>query len=201
MKKLSDRKSRLTPISFYEKRGTNDYWIFQCSCGNEKVIRYSSYKSGISRSCGCMRIEVSTKHGHKKPNYTSPTYSSWKAMNTRCNNPNYPENHLYSRRNIKICDRWKDFKNFLEDMGERPEGKTLDRINNDGNYEPSNCRWACPSEQTDNRRCVRKVTFNNEIKTLRQWSKDLNLSRSILYRRIFVNKWDVKKAFLTEKKK
>lgn len=196
MKKLSNKLSKLIPLNFVEKRGSHEYWKFQCSCGNVKVIRYTSYKSGITRSCGCMRIESSTKHGHRK----SRTYSSWRAMKTRCNNKNYFENYLYSQRQIKICDRWNNsFENFLNDMGERPIGKTLDRIDNNGNYEPSNCRWANPSEQSDNRRCVIKITFNNETKTLLEWSKRLMLSRSILYRRIFVDKWSIERAFLEPK--
>jgi len=93
------------------------------------------------------------RHGHR-PKYgkTSPTYNSWRDMKRRCHNPNRKAYKNYGGRGIKVCDRWMDFVNFLEDMGECPEGLTLDRINNDGNYEPGNCRWATRKQQVQNRR-------------------------------------------------
>ncbi len=95
----------------------------------------------------------SYKHGHR-PKYSkpSPTYISWRNMRQRCQNPNHPDYEDYGGRGIKVCKRWKDFVNFLTDMGERPEGLTLDRINNDGNYEPDNCRWATLKQQAQNQR-------------------------------------------------
>ncbi len=88
------------------------------------------------------------KHGHRYKNgKQSLTYQSWRHMKTRCQNPNCPDYKNYGGRGITVCERWMDFANFLEDMGERPENTTLDRINNDGNYEPGNCRWTTPREQ------------------------------------------------------
>ena len=93
------------------------------------------------------------KHGHRsKYGKTSPTYNSWRDMKTRCLNSNCPDYKNYGGRGIKVCERWMDFTNFLADMGEKPEGLTLDRINNDGNYEPGNCRWATWKEQRRNQR-------------------------------------------------
>ena len=93
------------------------------------------------------------KHGHKsKHGKESPTYRSWQNMKTRCLNSNHPQFKDWGGRGIKVCERWMDFANFLEDMGEKPEGLTLDRINNDGNYEPGNCRWATRKQQVQNQR-------------------------------------------------
>lgn len=102
------------------------------------------------------RRKDQTTHGHRGPSHRhspSPTYRTWLSMKTRCFNANYYHFHLYGGRGITVCQEWKDsFEAFLRDMGERPEGKTLDRIDPDGNYEPGNCRWATPKEQAANTR-------------------------------------------------
>ncbi len=100
------------------------------------------------------------RHGHRsKYGKTSPTYQSWQNMKTRCLNPNYPRFKNWGGRGIRVCERWMDFENFLADMGEKPEGLTLDRIDNDGDYEPGNCRWATRKQQVQNRRDQKNQKF------------------------------------------
>lgn len=131
-------------------------WECVCVCGATTSVRGQMLRSGGVKSCGCLRREVaaenSSTHGHTRNYRPSPTYRSWTSMLYRCEDPNYRQHEYYADRGIKVCDRWHRFENFLEDMGERPAGTSLDRVDNDGNYEPGNCRWATPKEQSMNRR-------------------------------------------------
>ena len=125
-------------------------WLCLCDCGVEIYVTSGNLREGKTKSCGCLQPH----HGHAPRNgKTSPTYVSWYCMIQRCTNKNLVQFDDYGGRGIAVCARWKDFRNFLADMGDRPAGKSLDRFpNNDGNYEPNNCRWATSSEQNKNRR-------------------------------------------------
>ena len=133
------------------------------------------------------------KHGQS---YT-PTYVSWRQMLMRCQNPNVRQYQWYGARGIKVCARWKDFTNFYADMGDRPEGMTLDRLDNDEDYELSNCRWATNSEQSHNKRNNRLIRFNGETLHLTEWAKRLKLSKATLSARLTRYGWSVERALTT----
>ena len=137
---------------------TTQLWLCQCDCGRECLAGANHLKNGARISCGCTRKgarkEKLTTHGHTIGRTPSRTFVSWSAMRTRCNNPNDPQYHNYGGSGVTVCQEWQlSFERFLDDMGERPEGKTLDRWpDRHGNYEPGNCRWATPKEQAQDRR-------------------------------------------------
>ena len=152
---------RLTVIGLNRKDAKcRKYYDVHCKCGLDFVACGSSLKRGRTKSCGCLRRQVSKQQGYKNKTHghsyidskASPTYGSWVSMKQRCLNPKMARYSDYGGRGITVCGRWLKFENFLADMGERPENRSLDRIENDGNYEPSNCKWSTLSEQRNNRR-------------------------------------------------
>lgn len=180
---------RLTAIILVERDITssnNHIWKFRCECGVEKNIRIQFVRNGNTSSCGCLARELLVKRNttHGKSRLHHIEYKVWKDMRTRCSNINNKEYHNYGERGIVVCDRWKSFANFLEDMGSKPSPfHSLDRIDVNGNYEPSNCRWADIETQANNKRCTPKILFNGEEKTMQQWCRALNIEHSkVAYR-------------------
>lgn len=119
-----------------------------------------------------------------------PEYRCWCAMRRRCLRPHDAAYKYYGARGITICDRWMVYENFLKDMGKRPVGKSIDRINNDGNYEPGNCRWATQLQQNQNSRSVKHITFRGETKTMREWSRDFGLCQATVSDRL-IRGWSI----------
>lgn len=157
-----ERFGRLVVTTFsHAGRGGLSYWLCRCDCGNDHVVRGSTLRYGTVVSCGCYNKEVTAArsalratHGRYRKNAPDdPTFSSWKSMHRRCAaKPGSHHHEYYVARGISVCERWSSFDAFLEDMGPRPLGKTLDRVNGALGYAPENCRWATPKEQANNRR-------------------------------------------------
>jgi hypothetical protein len=167
----------------------NRFWNCICDCGCGVTVSGFHLKSGHTSSCGCIHREnLSTRkktHGHTLNKTASPTYSSWSNMVKRCNNKNASNYERYGGRGIKVCDEWLFFENFLLHMGERPSIKhELDRRDNDGNYEPSNCRWVTASENSRNRRSCRFVDTLRGKMTITEAANIVGIGHAKMKRRI-----------------
>lgn len=129
------------------------FWHCDCDCGKQCVVSGKQLRSGLTKSCGCLRLEGKVRHGYARQGAARrPEFVVWQHMLRRCTNPKNKDYKYYGARGISVCDRWKQFEHFLSDMGSRPEGMSLDRIDVNGHYEASNCRWATATQQSQNRR-------------------------------------------------
>ncbi len=174
--------------------------VAKCVCGNIKEYYYRNLKKGSSKSCGCYNDEVRHQviHGHTAGGKQTPTYGIWNGMLERCYNSKHKKFKNYGGRGITVCDKWHSFVSFLEDMGERPGDLEIDRIDPNGNYEPSNCRWLSHKEQCRNKCNTVYVEYQGQKWTLPALAEKYGFRNGkILYNRIFSRGWTIEKAITT----
>lgn len=179
-----------------EAQGARPYhWLCRCDCGASKEVKGGNLTSGRTGSCGCFRTE--------RPNHVTHgatgtlTHKRWRAMRARCMNPNADGYANYGGRGIVICERWDSFENFLADMGECPgPAFTIERSDTDGNYEPSNCRWATKTEQARNTRANRMLTHDGLTLCVSEWAERIGLPSQTILNRLRYG-WSVERT-LTE---
>lgn len=188
-------------------------WFCVCRCGRVKSVKSDSLSAGTSRSCGCLSAEMivarSTKHGMAQRQNKSPEYITWMGMRSRCSGLAPADKKDYHDRGIMVCGRWQDFRNFIADMGPRPSGTSIDRIDNDGNYScgkceqcitngwPANCRWTDCITQANNKTNNRNISLNGCTKNLSQWAASIGINPSSLSERL--DKWNKEEALTTGK--
>ena len=196
------RFGRWTVIKRVENRKRKTYWLCRCDCGKESVVKGGNLTNGLSRSCGCYRSDVATKmhyvHGQAIRHNEGRLYNVWRAMKRRCNSPNDKRYSYYGGRGIKVCDEWNDYKNFEKwamangyDENAQFGDCTIDRIDNDGNYEPSNCRWVNGTTQANNTRKNRYVEFQGKRLTIAEFARAMNIDNNHAW--YYVDKFDREK--------
>ena len=177
-------------------------WLCLCDCGQQKVIAYDNLRDGHTNSCGCIHREQLAARNRKHGLVKHPLYGTWSQMIMRCINPNTISYPVYGSRGICVCQRWiESFPNFLADVSLLPDygadGYTLDRIDNDGNYEPGNVRWASHAVQRRNSHQIRLITYQNRTQCLADWEKEMGFRRGLLRLRLDRLGWTVERAFTT----
>lgn len=201
-----EKFGRLTVICKAERPShiitKSTYWLCKCDCGNETVVLASSLKGGKSKSCGCYNLEKikqrNTKHGLRN----TVLYNSWRAMKERCYNKNFKQYKDYGGRGISVCGEWLNKENGFTNFynwaiaNNYKDGLSIDRIDVNGNYDPSNCRWATRKEQNNNARRNHLIEYNGETHTVAEWAEIKNLTKAALYHRL-QRGWSIKKALET----
>lgn len=193
---VGQKFGRLTVAALGQVQGTYRYYaVCECECGSAlKRVRLDGLTAGSVLSCGCLQRESIKTHGCSK----SPHMRRWQHMIARCEDPKNPAYPDYGGRGISVCPAWHDIKAFITDLPPGYfEGAEIDRIDNDGNYEPGNVRWATRSQNADNRRSGRQITCNGKTQSLRRWAEEVGLGDQTLWSRIVELGWPIEKALTT----
>lgn len=191
----SCRFGMLLVLSKHSMNAAGSRWLCLCDCGRQTVVDRCNLKK--VKSCGCYRSEATTKSKTTHGKTGTKVYRAWRHMLNRCGNPNDGKWKDYGGRGISVCERWQSFEHFYTDMGDPPDGTSLDRIDVNGNYEPSNCRWATPVVQARNKRGNHLLEFRGETKTMAEWSEQLGIASGVLQQRLGRHGWDIERALTT----
>ena len=176
-------------------------WECNCECGNTTDVRSDHLRNGDIVSCGCYAKEIRRRpatHGQscRAGGNRTKAYITWEGIKQRCHNPNANGYERYGGRGITVCNRWRNsFEAFFEDMGTKPKGLTLERVDNDEGYSKENCEWATMQRQACNRRNTRMISYNGKEQTMTEWAREYGLDRGVLWHRLYNMKWDMKDAF------
>lgn len=183
--------------------------LCKCDCGSETIVRWGNLKRSHTKSCGCLQSKLirerQTKHGWSKSGKDKavPEYTAWCTMKNRCYTKTHKNYEEWGGRGIRVCSRWlESFDNFIEDMGQKPSRQhSLDRINNNGDYEPSNCRWATSKQQNSNKRNRRNLEYNGDVKSLSEWAALLGIDKRLLWQKLATSTFSEAYEFYLAKKK
>lgn len=191
-----EQYGRLTAIRFTRRVGASRYWLFQCACGKYKEAPLAQVRYGRTLSCGCLLDEQRERFGQSNVSHKmskTATYKSWSQMIDRCTNDKcriYPD---YGGRGISVCERWRSFDNFYADMGDRPDQTSIDRIENNGNYEPGNCKWSTRTDQCNNRRSNKYYKYKGETATIAEFAVRHGIGKGTLWARV-KSGWSIEDA-------
>ena len=184
---------RLTQPGEGGKVRRKPYYKCRCDCGKKLYVREDHLLNGTTKTCGCVKKKRRTRTIHGMTNTRS--YSAWHNMLQRCENPKHEKHSRYGGRGIKVCERWQSFPNFLEDMGECPTiTGSIDRIDNNGDYTPENCRWATYKQQNNNRSDNCNFTYNGKTQSIQAWSEEYGINHQTLYNRLMTLGFSVEEA-------
>lgn len=197
MNVIGQKYGRYTILSEMPSKNGMRMVLCRCDCGTERAVYFKNLKSGNSRSCGCLGFEATSARNYKHGYAKSPTWNIWVGMLQRCSPSSGKNAADYFARGIRVCERWQSFENFLADMGDRPIGMQIDRIDNNGNYEPGNCRWVTPSQNARNTRRNTLLTFRGETHSVAEWSEIKGWARSVISGRLHYG-WSVERILTTE---
>lgn len=195
---------RLTVIARSDDKRKEVRWECRCACGNQTTVTSISLRKGTTRSCGCLRKETTARRRATHGKAKSRLYITWKGIKSRIHNKNERDYEYYGGRGIGVCPEWEDDFQAFHDWAIAngyADDLTIDRIDNNKNYSPDNCRWVDMKTQNNNKRSNKQITFRGKTQNLSQWAKELGIPRTALSNRIHVSGWSIERALTTPVKK